>query len=114
MFEIANFIKRNATWFLLGLISLLSFLFIPGIPEFLQVVILSIVLGSLTIFLSGFALYTYTPIKFTDWDIKLDIPTDIQAAVIKGKAFIIGCVFIGISVLIAGITVGTYFVMFAD
>ena len=95
MSGIADFIKRNAIWFTAGLIALLGFLFIPGIPEFLQVVILSIVLGSIAIFLAGFALYTYTPIKFTDWEFKeLNTPIELQAAAIRGKAFIIGWIIV--------------------
>lgn len=112
--EIVNFIKRHATWFLIGLISCLGFLFIPEIPNFVQVIILSIVISSLAIFIAGFAVYTYTPIKFTDVDIKPDIPEILQACSILGKYFVLGSIFIGICLLILGVVVGTYFVMFAS
>ncbi len=114
MFEITNFVKRNATWFLIGLIAMMFFLFIPGLPEFLQLIILTIVFSSVVIFIASYAHYTYTPINLTDWEyIENNTPVEIQAARILGKAEIIKGVFIGICILAGCLAIGVYFVIFA-
>lgn len=93
-----NFIKRNATWFIIGLIAWL--ILKPGIAE-IRTILQVVLYETIALALSGVAVFVFTKLDFV-------------AIEKSNDRFMLGYIFLGVHILVALSILGIYIVQFAN
>lgn len=108
--KIIDFIARNATWFIIGAISL--YLLKPSKPE-LQTFFFIAALEAMALFFSNVALFVFTKIPFTKLILE-GKDKEFNEEERKSLAVVLGYVFVGVHVLIGLVVLGVYIAQFAN
>ena len=101
-----NFIKRHLTWFLIGVAACLGFVFIPGIPATVQVILYMPALTAEIIFLSSVVTYTFSPDNFNTITANPLTQSVAYAIEYLGNCIVKGLIVLSMALVTVGLNIG--------
>jgi len=111
-----DFIKRHFTWICIAWAACLGIAIIPGVPNEIMVILMTVVISTLALAITSVALYVLTPLKFADFSFMDNgsYSDTLKGYMFVGKTIAISIIFFAICHVSAGVIEGVYYILKAN